>query len=313
MRGCAAPAARRAPAPRRRSAARRPRIALSSVDLPTPFGPEDGDELPGAHGQVDVGPDPAAADRRGQPAQFDHGRVRAGRRSPGGTAGSACASSARTVPLIGRWPGAARRRARAAAPTCQCWNVAPAGDSGLGHAPSPGCPPPWRRRDLGGDVRGRVLAVVDVHLDLLLARSARRWCLVGGRRVGALADRPQEARRREQRQPERLGQRREDRLAGADRGAGVLPADLGDQRVVGGQAGGAERRRAGRRSSAASPGSQLASARAVTASATVSTSAGEYQRCGLPPSGTCDAARRRRSRAGRASGLAASDLAAHES
>src|SRR4051812_41178318 len=74
--------------------------------------------------------------------------------------------------------------------------------------------------DLGLDVRRGVLAVVDVEVDLMLLDLLVDQRLVGGGRVTPVADRIEERRRGEQSQPELVGEWGEDRLRGADRGAG---------------------------------------------------------------------------------------------
>ena len=77
------------------------------------------------------------------------------------------------------------------------------------------------------DVRGRVLAVVDVDLDLPRLDLPVDHRLVCCGRVAALADRVQERLRRQQPQPERLRERSENRLGRTDRRAGVLGFDRG--------------------------------------------------------------------------------------
>src|SRR5205085_10550139 len=77
-----------------------------------------------------------------------------------------------------------------------------------------------------------VLAVEDPDLDLP-TRDLRVDCrLVLRRRLGALADRLQERRRREELQPERLGERFEDALRSADRNTVIFALAGCDQAAV---------------------------------------------------------------------------------
>jgi len=89
-----------------------------------------------------------------------------------------------------------------------------------------------RGLDLLLHVRRRVLAVVDVDLDLLARDLPVDPGLVARGGVGSLTDRAEEGVRGEHLQSEAVGERADDGLRGTDRGARVLRLDVGDDRVV---------------------------------------------------------------------------------
>ena len=109
---------RRARSPSRSRAAADPRTTFNSVDLPTPLGPRTATNVPGPMARS------TPLHSRRSPNRTEAPRVWM-------TSAEVDASklASRRVCFIGRSPRAGRLRALGAEPTCQSWNVAPAGTS----------------------------------------------------------------------------------------------------------------------------------------------------------------------------------------
>ena len=165
---------RRARSPSHSRAAGDRGSTFNNVDLPAPFGPRIAENVPGPMARS------TPLHSRRSPNRTEAPRVWM-------TSAEVDASklASRRVCFIGRSPRAGRLRALGAERTCQAWNVAPAGKS-VSVIVVIGMFAARRLVDLTLDVRGRVLAVVDEHLDLMRGDLVIDRRLVGRRRLRTL-------------------------------------------------------------------------------------------------------------------------------
>ena len=185
-----------------------PRIALSSVDFPTPLGPRIATNSRSgtsrSTSRQTVRPPRSTRADRNESAFVGHR-----------SSGCACASAASSA-----------RSSR----TCHAWNVAFAGVERLGDGRRPGCASA-RAASTSRCTSGVAFWLLNTNTLISWSRICASTVALSVRgRLVALGDRVEERRRRHQLQAERLGPRRDDALRRADRRSRVAVPDLRDQR-----------------------------------------------------------------------------------